>query len=585
MHIKRGIAVSPGLAIGPALVLDTEGVVIAHRNVGPDGVENEVRRLDVALAAAADDAKDRGRLLAQRLGPSMGGILFGHASQYSDPAIHRQIEEQIRGNLYTAEYAVSRSLREMVKLFEAMPADSQLARFRADLLDMEKQVLGRLLGVTPTGQLPLATEPVIILASDLTPSETAGLDPNTVHAFATESGGPTSHTAIMADALGIPAVVGLGRFLSDVSGGDRVIVDGTQGLLIIDPDPATLARYVAARESLLTASGTRIEISMRDVPAVTKDGVAVRLLGNIEFPSEAQPCLEFGGEGVGLYRTEFLYVNKVTDPTEEEHYESYRAVLKELGGRPMVIRTLDIGADKFSGASELLAGEKNPFLGLRSVRLCLKNLDLFKTQLRAILRASVFGDVRVMFPMVTTVGELRQCKSLLADVCEELDEAAVPFNRHLPVGTMIEVPSAAIMADVLAKEVDFFSIGTNDLVQYTLAADRNNEMVAGLYNPADPAVLRLIKTVVDAATKRGTEVNVCGEMSGEPLFVPLLLGLGLRQLSATPRKLPDIKRTIRSLTIADAERVAAEALRLETAQEVGRYLREQHRRIRPDVAD
>ncbi len=585
MHIQRGIAVSPGVAIGPALVLDTEGVVIAHRNVGPDGVEAEVRRLAVALTAAAEDAQDRGRVLAQRLGGGVAGILFAHSSLYADSAIRRDIEAHIRGQLYTAEYAVSRSLRNFIKLFEALPADTHLARMRADLLDMEKQVLGRLLGVTPTGQLPLSAEPVIVLASDLTPSETAGLDPNTVHAFATESGGPTSHTAIMADALGIPAVVGLGRFLSDVSGGDRVIVDGTQGLLILDPDPPTLARYEAARRSQVTDSGL-VAVTLKDVPAVTLDGVSVRLLGNIEFPPEARGCIDYGGDGVGLYRTEFLYVNKVTDPTEEEHFAAYRAVLKELGpDRPMVIRTLDIGADKFSGASELLAGEKNPFLGLRSVRLCLKNLDLFKTQLRAILRASVFGDVRVMFPMVSTVTELRQCKALLRDVCEELEEAGERFNPDLPVGTMIEVPSAALMADVLAREVDFFSIGTNDLVQYTLAADRNNEMVAGLYNPADPAVLKLMKMVVDAATRHGTDVNVCGEMSGEPLFVPLLLGLGLRQLSATPRKLPDIKRTIRSLTVADAERVAAEALRLDTAQEVGRYLREQHRRIRPDAAD
>jgi phosphotransferase system enzyme I (PtsI) len=584
MHTRRGIAVSPGVAIGPALVLDTEGVVIAHRHIAADEADAQVRRLDVALQAAAQDAQDRGRVLAQRLGAGMGGILLAHSTLYSDPAIRRDIEGYIRGSLYTAEYAVSRSIRHFIKTVEDLPADSQLARMRADLLDMEKHVLGRLLGVTPTGQLPLSAEPVIVLAHDLTPSETAGLDPNAVHAFATESGGPTSHTAIMAAALGIPAVVGVGRFLSDVSGGDRVIVDGTQGLVILDPDAATLARYEAARTAQ-SADGTGVE-ALRSLPAVTKDGTPVRLLGNIEFPSEAALCLEQGGEGVGLYRTEFLYVNKVTDPTEEEHFAAYRAVLAALGpDRPMVIRTLDIGADKFNDASSLLAGEKNPFLGLRSVRLCLKNLDLFKTQLRAVLRASALGDVRVMFPMVSTVGELRQCKSLLADVCEELEEAGVAFNRAIPVGTMIEVPSAAIMADTLAKEVDFFSIGTNDLVQYTLAADRNNEQVAGLYNPADPAVLRLIKLVADAAARRGTELNVCGEMSGEPLFVPLLLGLGVRQLSATPRKLPDVKRTIRSLTLADADRVAAEALRLETAQEVARYLREQHRRIRPDAAD
>jgi phosphotransferase system enzyme I (PtsI) len=361
-------------------------------------------------------------------------------------------------------------------------------------------------------------------------------------------------------------------------------VDGTEGLLILDPDPPTLARYEAKRLAAYSASGALVD-GLKQLDPVTRDGVRMTLLGNIEFPSEAAQCVERGAEGVGLYRTEFLYINKSSDPTEEEHFQAYKAVLAALGpDRPMVIRTLDLGADKFSSVSELLLSEKNPFLGLRSVRLCLKNLDLFKTQLRAILRASVFGDVRIMFPMVSTVMEMRQCKSLLMEVREDLEEEGIGFNPNLPVGTMIEVPSAALLADVLAKEVDFFSIGTNDLVQYTLAADRNNEMVAGLYNPADPAVLRLIKMVVDAAARKNVSVNVCGEMSGEPMFAPLLIGLGLRQLSATPRKIPDLKRMIRGLTVADATRVADECLRMETAREVTAYLREQMRRILPDAA-
>jgi phosphotransferase system enzyme I (PtsI) len=287
-----------------------------------------------------------------------------------------------------------------------------------------------------------------------------------------------------------------------------------------------------------------------------------------------------------LYRTEFLYINKTTDPTEQEHFEAYKAVLASMGpDRPVVIRTLDIGADKFSSVSDLVTGEKNPFLGLRSVRLCLRNLDLFKTQLRAILRASVYGDVRVMFPMVSTVMELRQCRSLLLEAREDLEEEGIPFKSDMQVGTMIEVPSAALISDVLAKEVDFFSIGTNDLVQYTLAADRNNENVAGLYNPADPAVLRLMHMVIEAGKREEIDVNVCGEMSGEVIYTPLLIGLGLRHLSATPRKLPEIKRVIRSLTVPDAERVAREALRMESAREVTTYLREQLRRFLPEAAD
>jgi phosphotransferase system enzyme I (PtsI) len=583
MEIKRGIAVTPGVAIGPALVLDTEGVVISQRTVPADRVEAEVQRLHGALAEVAADARAREQALSEKLRKQIGGILHGHAFLYEDPALRQGVESLIRAERYTAEYAVSRHIRSVIKQIDDLPADHPWKRFRTDFLDLEKNLLGHLMGVTAEGVIPLATEPVIVLAHDLTPSETAGLDTEIVHAFATESGGPTSHTAIMADALGLPAVVGLGRFLTDVSGGDLVIVDGRNGLLIIDPDEATLVRYQALRQAQESA---RIEELPVEVPAVTRDGARITLLGNIEFPEEAAHCVGRGAEGVGLYRTEFLYINKSHDPTEEEHYLAYRKVLADIGpGRPVVIRTLDIGADKFSSVTGSLDSERNPFLGLRSVRLCLKNLGLFKTQLRAILRASIFGDIRIMFPMISTVMELRQCKSLLAEVREDLEEEGIPFKADIPVGTMIEVPSAALMADRLAREVDFFSIGTNDLVQYTLAADRNNENVAALYNPADPAVLRLIRTVVDAAHREQVEVNVCGEMSGEPMFVPLLVGLGLRQLSATPRKIPDIKRTIRNLTVQDAERVAHEAERMETAREVARFLREQLRRILPDTAD
>ena len=423
-----------------------------------------------------------------------------------------------------------------------------------------------------------------MLANDLTASETADFTPRTVLAFATERGGETSHTAILAEAFEIPAVVGLGRFLTDVSGGDTVIVDGEDGVLIIDPDEATVATYEEKRAAERNRAD-RYE-SLRDKPAVTSDEQPIRLLGNIELASEASHCLDRGAEGVGLYRTEFLYLNKTADPTEEEHFEAYRSVVQTLGpGRPVVIRTLDLGADKFANATGKLGVEKNPFLGLRSVRLCLRNLDLFKTQLRAILRVAALGDIRIMFPMISTVEELRQCRTLLNEVKEDLEDAGIPFKGDLPVGTMIEVPSAALMADVLAREVDFFSIGTNDLIQYTLAADRNNENVANLYNPADPSVLRLIRRVVEAANKERIEVNVCGEMSGEPLYIPLLVGLGLRQLSATPRKIPEIKRVIRSLRVDEAERLADTALNLETARQVGSFLRDQLRRFLPGAPD
>lgn len=582
MEYRYGIGVSPGIAIGPALVLDTEGVRIPHRTVPPAQVGTEIARLRRALDETAADARDTRERMTTKLGPALGNIYAAQQSMIEDRVVRTQIEARIQAQNYSAEYAVSRVIRDFVKRLEEAGArfgdqGAVEARRRAtEFIDLERQVLAALLG-HPTDPFGNLTEPVVVLATDLMPSDTAAFTPRTVRAFATESGGPTSHTAILAGALEIPAVVGINRFLTDVSGGDTVIIDGDEGLLILDPDEETIARYEAKRAELL-ARPDRYE-HLRDKPSVTDDGVPIRLLGNIELAQEAFHCLDRGAEGVGLYRTEFLYLNKTTHPTEEEHYAAYTSVLQALGPtRPVVIRTLDLGADKFSSVSGAVSGEKNPFLGLRSVRLCLNNRDLFKTQLRAILRAAVHGDLRVMFPMISTVDELRQCITLLEDVKEDLEYAGIPFKRDVRVGTMIEVPSAALMADVLAKEVDFFSIGTNDLIQYTLAADRNNEHVAHLYSPADPAVLRLIRMVVRAGQKEQIDVNVCGEMSGEPLYIPLLVGLGLRQLSATPRKIPEIKRVIRELTIAEAERLAEYALTLETARQVGSYLRDQLRR-------
>ena len=582
MEYRYGIGVSPGIAIGPALVLDTEGVRIPHRTVPPEQVGAEIARLRRALDETAADARDTRERMTTKLGPALGNIYAAQQSMIEDRVVRTQIEARIQAQNYSAEYAVSRVIREFVKRLEEAGArfgdqGAVEARRRAtEFIDLERQVLAALLG-HPTDPFGNLTEPVVVLATDLMPSDTAEFTPRTVRAFATESGGPTSHTAILAGALEIPAVVGISRFLTDVSGGDTVIIDGDKGLLILDPDEETVARYEARRAELL-ARPDRYE-HLRDKPSVTDDGVPIRLLGNIELAQEAVHCLDRGAEGVGLYRTEFLYLNKTTHPTEEEHYAAYTSVLQTLGPtRPVVIRTLDLGADKFSSVSGAVSGEKNPFLGLRSVRLCLNNRDLFKTQLRAILRAAVHGDLRVMFPMISTVEELRQCVTLLEDVKEDLEYAGIPFKRDVRVGTMIEVPSAALMADVLAKEVDFFSIGTNDLIQYTLAADRNNEHVAHLYSPADPAVLRLIRMVVRAGQKEQIDVNVCGEMSGEPLYIPLLVGLGLRQLSATPRKIPEIKRVIRDITVAEAERLAEYALTLETARQVGSYLRDQLRR-------
>jgi phosphoenolpyruvate-protein phosphotransferase (PTS system enzyme I) len=496
-----------------------------------------------------------------------------------DPGLADEIEKLIENEEFAAEYAVSQVMRRHAKTLESIDHGHFAAR-AIDLFDIEKSILGNLLGHRRE-ELQQLKEPVIVLAHDLTPSETAVLDPKKVFAFATEAGGRASHTAFMAGALEIPAVVGLGKFTTDISGGDLVIVDGNHGVIILNPDEETLARYERTRSSHITFENTLG--ALRDLPAETRDKVRVLLHGNIEFPQEAAHCVERGSDGVGLYRTEFLYLGKKSDPSEDDHLEAYLTVLRLLGSKPVVIRTLDLGADKFATNTDYSTVERNPFLGLRSVRLCLQNLTLFKTQMRAILRASAFGDVRIMFPMVSTVLELRQCKMILAEVKEDLEDERIAFNRKMPVGTMIEVPSAALMADQLAREVDFFSIGTNDLIQYTLAADRTNEAVASLYSPGDPAVLRLIEMVVTAAERHQVEVNICGEMSGEPIYTTLLLGMGLRHLSVTPHKIPEIKKIVRSVSLNEAKQVAHEVLCLETARDVNNYLREQTRRILPEV--
>jgi phosphotransferase system enzyme I (PtsI) len=579
MEIKRGTAVSPGVAIGPALVLDTEWFRIPQRFVQDNQLEDEIQRLQLALGAAAAEARALQKAVSDKLGEQYGAIFGVHVALIEDPALAREIRGLIREQGHAAEYATSRVMRRHAKAFEAIDR-GHLATRSADLFDIEKRILRHLLGQRRE-QLQQLKEPVIVLAHDLTPSETAALDTSKVHAFATEAGGRASHTAIMAGALEIPAVVGLGKFVTDVSGGDIVIVDGNRGLLILNPDEETQERYEQMRSSFRTFERGLVEL--RDLPAETKDKARIQLLGNIEFPQEAKHCVDRGSDGVGLYRTEFLYLNKQSDPSEAEHLDAYLTVLRMLGQRPLVIRTLDLGADKFGPGAEAVSEERNPFLGLRSVRLCLRNLTLFKTQMRAILRASAFGDVRIMFPMVSTLLELRQCKMILAEVKEDLEEEGIAYNRKLPIGTMIEVPSAAIMADLLAREVNFFSIGTNDLIQYTLAADRTNETVASLYSPGDPAVLRLIDLVVKAAQKNNIDVNVCGEMSGEAIYTLLLLGIGIRQLSVTPQNIPEIKKVIRSVTLAETATVAQEALRLETARDVNNYLREQTRRLLPEL--
>jgi phosphotransferase system enzyme I (PtsI) len=559
------MAVSPGIAIGPVMVLDPKGRRLPPRKIAADRVAAELDRLDEGLKAAHEEAEEAGVEARDRLGPQYGDILIAHARMISDETLRENAQERITRDLVSAEHAVIEVLEGHIGRLESL-THSHLSARAADVRDIEARILGKLAGRRPKSFQDELAAPSIILAADLSPSEAAGLDPRRVLGFATEAGGRTSHTAIVAAALEIPAVVGLGRYLEEARHCRTAIVDGEDGLLILDPDRETRDRY--ERAAAEQSARFRVLSQQASLPAETLDATRIELMGNIEFTSEAATCLTLGARGVGLFRTEFLFLNAEASPSEEEQYQAYAEVVRSLKGLPIVIRTLDLGADKLEIYREAAYAEANPFLGLRSLRLSLRDSHLFRPQLRAILRASILGDVRILFPLVTTLDELRQARAILCEVAAELRAEGHAVRDRLPVGIMVEVPAAALMADHFAKEVDFFSIGTNDLVQYTLAVDRTNETVAALYSAADPSVLRLIAMVVQAAQTHGIEVSVCGAMGGEPLFTMLLLGLGLRQLSMPPHQLPEIRRVIRGIRIESARAVAAEALRLENAQAV-----------------
>ncbi len=579
MQKLQGIAVSPGVAIGEALVMDNEGFRIPQRFVARDAVENEIERLDKAIAAASAEIARNRDVVTKELGEKYGAIFEAHLQMLQDQRLRADLEELIRDRHYSPEYAVSRKMRQYVQVFQKLES-SYLAERANDIVDIEKRLLRHLLGHRRENISQL-TSPVLVLARNLTPSETANLDRRFVEGFATELGGPGSHTAIVAEALEIPAVVGAGPFLAEVSGGDTVIIDGDRGVIIVQPDEETLARYRHESKEL-QAQAARLQ-GLRDVPAETADGARVSLLGNIEFPYEVEHCVDRGADGVGLYRTEFLYLGSDSEPNEEHHYQAYRQVVEAMNGKPVTIRTLDLGADKIPHLPKP-EDEKNPFLGLRSIRLTLRNLPLFRTQLRAILRVSALGNVQVMFPLVSTLMELRQAKMVLADVMEDLDENDIDYNRSLPVGMMVEVPAAVMMIDHFLEEVDFLSIGTNDLIQYTLAVDRSNRDVVGLYNPSDPAVVKLLSIAIGAAVRKGIPISLCGQMSGSITYMMLLLGLGLRSFSVTPSAIPELKNVCRRLTISDCEMVAQKAMTMENARDITAYLRGELKKRAPDAS-
>ncbi len=583
MEVKKGIPVSPGVAIASAVVLDAEDYRITQRTVPPDQVEHEQGHIDMALDAARKDIEDLRDHTAERLGRETAAIFDFHLGVLSNDSFRQKLRDAIADKSYSAAYAVSQVMHEYQRRFLDMN-DAVFSDRIKDVYDIEKRLLRHLLGHTREELMNLSDQ-VIVIAHDLTPSQTAQLDRNKVLGFVTDAGGLTSHTAILARSLGIPAVVGLNDITSTVSGGDTVIIDGSKGLVITKPSAETLEEYQQTGERLLEFVHELDEL--KDLPAVTLDGTRVELLGNIEFPHEVATCLARGAEGIGLYRTEFLYLRGEANPTEEQHYEAYKSAVQAIEGRPIVIRTLDLGADKYAqvmGGSDPMEREKNPFLGLRSIRFCLANVDIFKAQLRAILRASVLGDVRIMFPLISKTTELGQAKWILAEAMEDLDEDGVPYRKDIPIGIMIETPSAVAMASKFAEEVGFFSIGTNDLIQYTLAVDRSNERVAGLYTGTDPAVIHFVREILHKANRRGVDCSLCGEMAGDPMFTLPLLGLGLKKFSMAPNDIPEIKQIIRKVTLKHAQEVARRILRLESDREIYNYLRDEMLKILPEFA-
>lgn len=582
MKVYTGIAVSPGVVTGPALVLGSENFRIPRKFVSRDAVDAELQRFHTALDHVCHDIADNEQLVSAQLGQQYGAIFSAHLQMARDPRLIREVEALIRDQARSPEFAVSRVLRGYAEQLQKL-GDRYLSERALDIFDLEKRLLRQLLGESRE-ELRNLTEPVIVLAHDLTPGETATLNTKFVLGFATEVGGHTSHTAILAGALEIPAIVGLGRVLAGVSGGETVILDGDHGQVIIDPDTDSLSRV---RDSQARNQRVRERLGqMESLPAETQDGQRVAIFGNIEFPEEVRQCIKRGADGIGLYRTEFLFLSGNREPSESDHYEAYCRVVEACGDRPVVIRTLDIGADKVPQLMESQFAESaNPMLGLRSIRLSLVNTPMFKRQLRAILRASVHGNVRVMFPLVSSLLEFRQARMILMDVMEDLEEDGIPFQRNIPVGMMVEVPSAVILAEEFAREVDFFSIGTNDLIQYTLACDRSDPTVANLYRSGDPSILRLIQMVLRAAEKHGKPVTVCGQMSSDPRFIPLLLGMGLRSLSATPQAIPRLKEVVRNLSMTEAVRIAQHACSLDLARDVEHYLQGELSRLCPDLVD
>ncbi len=560
MNIK-GIAASNGIAIAKAFKLIEPELTVVKATISD--VEAEINLYKEALVKTTEELQKIKVKAAQNLSEEEAAVFDAHINMANDPELLSQTTDKIQSENVNAAYAFDEVSNMFIMMFESM--DNEYFRERAaDIKDIKKRILAHLLGVKVNDPSTI-DEQVVIIAEDLTPSDTAQLDRNFVKGFATNIGGRTSHSAIMARSLEIPAVVGTKTILEDVKDGDMIILDGLEGNVIVNPTAEQVAHYEEVAKAYEAQKAEWAKL--KNEKTVSKDGQHVELAANIGTPNDVQGVLANGGEAVGLYRTEFLYMGRDNFPTEEEQFQAYKAVLEAMGDKPVVVRTLDIGGDK-----ELpylhLPKEMNPFLGYRAIRLCLDDTDLFRTQLRALLRASAYGKLRIMFPMIATLNEFRSAKALLLEEKAKLVAEGVTVSEEIEVGMMVEIPSAAVLADQFAKEVDFFSIGTNDLIQYTMAADRMNEKVSYLYQPYNPSILRLVKMVIDAAHKEGKWTGMCGEMAGDQTAIPLLLGLGLDEFSMSATSILPARSLISKLSKAEMANLAAEALNKSTVEEV-----------------
>ena len=580
MKIFQGIPVSPGVSIGPLTIVDS-AVRVRRRKVEPPQVERELERLATAFPVAEEKLKANRDAVGRQLGKEYAQIFEAHLLILNDPKLRGKIEASIRDDLNSAERAVEKNFDQYAELLRGLQ-DATYAERANDIVDVKTRLLTELLEASADGGAA-GERPTILAASNLTPSAASNLDPAKTLGIVAETGGLGSHTAIVATALQIPTVLGVGPFIAQAGDGATAIVDGDSGRLILEPTDEMLRKYVAKRDAQRREKEL-LATNYASAPAKTQDGVAIKISGNIEFPYEADECRKNGAHGVGLYRTEFLYLSQSDGklPDEETHFQAYKSVVEKMEGRPVVIRTFDLGADKLPEGLTFASGkEPNPFMGLRSIRLSLRNTEMFRVQLRAILRASVFGKIRVMFPLVSTITEFRQAKMIFRDVCEELAEENIPFDPDIPLGIMVETPATALMLELFVHEVDFFSIGTNDLLQYTMAVDRSNKDVNFLYEQECPPMIRLIKRVVDVAKMYGKPVSLCGQMGSSPANALLLLGLGLRSLSVAPGMILQIKKVCGSVTIKECEEIAQNAFFKETSSSMRMYLQSEFRRRFP----